>query len=643
MKTAKACGSWPSPIDTGLIAGETIGLEQIVLDGDDIYWLEKRPAESGRQVVVRRTADGSTNDALPAPYSARSRVHEYGGGTYTVCDGTLYFVSDADQGLYALGPDEADATALSVIAGLRYAEPHLDRLRHRLLVISEDHRSEGEPTNRLTSVELDGGATRTLHEGHDFYASATLSPDGMQLAWLTWDHPDMPWDASTLWRAQIDDAGELCDIEAVAGGDRVSIFQPQWAPDGRLYFVSDASGWWNLHRLEDGKDVPLTELEAEFGLPQWVFAMSTYGFESAERIVCASCRDGLWSLATLCTSTGELQRVDTPYVDLSGVRARPGKALFLAGSGTSPPAVVSLDLQTRQTAELKSSASLSIAAPFLSQAQAVEFPAGDGASAHAFFYRPTSETTTVPEGELPPLIVMNHGGPTAAASAALNFKIQYWTSRGFAVLDVNYGGSTGYGRSYRERLRGQWGVVDVSDCVSGVDWLIDQGEVDAERVIIRGGSAGGFTTLCALTFTDRFRAGASLYGIGDLETLARDTHKFESRYLDRLVGPWPEARELYRARSPRYHADGLSCPVIFLHGLEDRVVPPQQALDMAAILRAKGVPVAYLGFAGEQHGFRRADTIRRSLEAELYFYSRVFRFTPADPIEPIPIDNLQQP
>jgi dipeptidyl aminopeptidase/acylaminoacyl peptidase len=639
MKTARPCGSWPSPITADLIAGETISLEQIVLDGDDVYWLERRPAEAGRQVIVRRAADGTTCDALPAPFSARSRAHEYGGSAYTVCDGTIYFTNDADQGLYALTPGDV-AKPLSVVPGLRFAEPLLDAHRRRLIVVGEDHRAGGEPSNSLFSVSLDDGTSEVLHRGHDFYASAALSPDGTRLAWLTWDHPDMPWDASTLWQARIDDGGGLSEVMAIAGGKGVSIFQPQWSPDGRLYFVSDASGWWNLHRLEDGNDAPLAELDAEFGLPQWVFAMSTYGFESADRIVCTFCQDGLWSLAFLCTTTGELQRIDTPYLDLSGIRTRPGTALFLAGSGTSPSAVVSMDLQTGRITELKSSASLTIPASYLAQAQSIEFPAADGANAYGFFYRPTNGTTTVPTDELPPLIVMSHGGPTAAAGAALNLKIQYWTSRGFAVLDVNYGGSTGYGRAYRERLRGQWGVIDVSDCVSGVDWLVSQGEVDPQRVIIRGGSAGGFTTLCALTFTDRFRAGASLYGIGDLETLAKDTHKFESRYLDRLVGPWPEAQDLYRERSPRYHADGLSCPVIFLHGLEDRVVPPQQALDMAEILRAKGVPVAYLGFAGEQHGFRRADTIRSSLEAELYFYSRVFGFALADPVAPVPIDNL---
>ncbi len=640
MKTPRPCGSWRSPIDAGLIAGETIGLEQIVLDGTDVYWLEKRPAEGGRQVIVCRGQDGAISDALPQPHSARSRAHEYGGGAYTVCAGTVYFVEDRDQGLYMLAHGDSGATALSVVPGLRYAEPVVDTHRQCLIVVSEDHRSEGEARNCLAAVPLDGGPPRILHRGHDFYASACLSPDGRQLAWLTWDHPDMPWDASTLWLAQVDDDGDVHDVRAVAGGGSVSAFQPQWSPDGRLYYVSDANGWWNIHRLENGQDTALAEFDAEFGLPQWVFSMSTYGFESAERIVCASCRDGLWSLGALCTRTGELQRIDTPYDDLSGIRVHAGAAVFLAGSGTSLPAVVALDLKTKELTELKSSGCIPVDAAWIAVAEPVRFPAADGAVAYGFFYRPLNAEATVPANERPPLIVMSHGGPTAAAAAALNLKIQYWTSRGFAVLDVNYGGSTGYGRQYRARLDGGWGVVDVSDCVHGVDWLVAQGEVDPERVIIRGGSAGGYTTLCALTFTDRFRAGASLYGIGDLETLATDTHKFESRYLDRLVGPWPQAREIYRARSPRYHAEQLSCPIIFLHGLEDRVVPPRQAQDMVEVLRAKGVPVAYLAFPGEQHGFRLADTIRRALEAELYFYSRVFGLTLAESIEPIEIENL---
>jgi dipeptidyl aminopeptidase/acylaminoacyl peptidase len=642
MKTPKPCGSWSSSISADMIAGDTIGLEQIVLDGDDIYWLEKRPTEDGRQVIVRRRAEGTVDEVLPSPYSARSRVHEYGGGSYTVDAGTVYFVDDRDQGIHVLRPDGTVA-ALSVTAGLRHAEPRLDPERRRLIVIGEDHSGPGEPNNFLAAVGLDGGGINILHEGHDFYASASLSPDGTRLAWLTWDHPDMPWDATTLWLARVDAEGRLHDPRAVAGGGSVSIFQPQWSPDGKLYFVSDASEWWNLHRLDDGRDVAVCELEAEFGLPQWVFAMSTWGFDSADRIVCASCRHGLWSLGSLCTSTGELQRLDTPYDDLSGVRVGAGRAVFLAGSATSLPAVASLDLETRQIEEIKSAGMAPVDEDTISRAEPVEFPTADGMNAYGFFYPPANDQTRIQEGELPPVIVMSHGGPTACASPGLNLKIQFWTSRGFAVLDVNYGGSTGYGRRFRERLRGTWGVVDVSDCVDGVDWLIAQGKVDPARLIIRGGSAGGYTTLCALTFTDRFRAGASLYGIGDLETLATDTHKFESRYLDRLIGPWPEARVIYRERSPRYHAASLSCPVIFLHGLEDRVVPPRQAEDMVEILRAKGVPVAYLAFPGEQHGFRRAETIRRSLEAELYFYSRVFGFALAENIEPVEILNAPSP
>jgi dipeptidyl aminopeptidase/acylaminoacyl peptidase len=638
-------GPWKSPITSDLIVAETIGLGQIALDGEDVYWAEMRPSEGGRNVVARRTPDGQTTDVTSPPFNARTRVHEYGGGAFLVADGVIYFCNFADQRLYRQAPGE-EPQPLTPAAAFRYADGVLDRERNRILCVREDHTdTDREAVNTIASVNLASGESRVLASGHDFYAAPRLSPDGSRLAWLAWNHPNMPWDGTELWVGEIEADGSIGREECVAGGTEESIFQPEWSPDGTLYFVSDRTGWWNLYRLHDGQIEPLTEMGAEFGLPQWVFGMSTYAFESAARIVCAYAKDGVWHLASLDAETRALEPVETPYTFIDGIRAaRSGgtlaRAVFHAGSPTEAAAIVQLDLATGKTEVLRRSTKLDIDPGYLSIPRAIEFPTENGLTAHAIFYPPQNRDYAAPPGERPPLLVMSHSGPTSATSNALKLSIQYWTSRGIAVLDVNYGGSTGYGRAYRQRLNGQWGVVDVDDCANGARYLAEHGEVDGDRLIIRGGSAGGYTTLCALTFRNVFKAGASYYGIGDLEALAQETHKFESRYLDRLVGPYPERRDLYVERSPIHFTDNLSCPTIFFQGLEDQVVPPNQAERMVEALREKGIPVAYIPFKGEQHGFRRAENIKRSLDAELYFYSRVFGFELADPIETVGIENL---
>jgi dipeptidyl aminopeptidase/acylaminoacyl peptidase len=384
----------------------------------------------------------------------------------------------------------------------------------------------------------------------------------------------------------------------------------------------------------------MTEMEAEFGRPQWVFGMSTYAFESAARIVCSYTERGTWRLAVLDTETRHLEPIETPYTEIGGVRAAPGRIVFVGGSPTEPASVIQLDLDTRQTEVLRRSANVTVDAGYLSAPQAIEFPTENGLTAHAFFYPPQNCDCAAPPGERPPLLVISHGGPTAATSTVLNLGIQHWTSRGIAVLDVNYGGSTGYGRAYRERLNDHWGMVDVDDCVSGARYLVERGLVDENRLAIRGGSAGGYTTLAALTFRNVFKAGASYYGVSDLEALTKDTHKFESHYSDRLIGPYPARRDLYLERSPIHFTDRLSCPVILFQGLDDKIVLPNQAEMMVEALRAKGLPVAYVPFEGEQHGFRQAKNIKRALDAELYFYSRIFGFELAEPVEPVPIENL---
>jgi dipeptidyl aminopeptidase/acylaminoacyl peptidase len=634
--TVTPYGSWRSPISSDLIVRGLVGLEGVVLEGQDVYWLEGRPGEGGRRVIVRRSPDGRTEEVTPRPFNVRTRVHEYGGGDFAVHDGVVYFSNFADGRLYSLPPGGAPRP-LTPEADRRYADMILDASRGRIVAVREDHTgAEREPINELVAVDLDDGSERALASGDDFYSSPRLSPDGRRLAWLSWNHPNMPWDGTTLWGC------EGLPGEKIAGGPEESIIQPEWSPDGTLYFVSDRTGWWNLYRRREGRIEPLHEKEAEFGVPQWVFGMSTYAFVSPTRIVCAYVERGSSRLAILDPESGALEPIETPYSDIASVRASgaAGRVVFRGGSPTEPASIVRLDVATGEHEVLRRSSDLEIDRGYVSTPRPVKFPTEDGRTAHAFFYPPENRDHVGPAGERPPLLVMSHGGPTAATTTTLNLEVQYWTSRGIAVLDVNYGGSTGYGREYRRRLDGAWGVVDVDDCVNGARYVAGRGLADGDRLMITGGSAGGYTTLCALAFRDAFAAGASHFGVSDLEALAKETHKFESRYLDRLIGPYPQRADLYRERSPIHAAGRLSCPVIFFQGLEDEVVPKDQAETMFEALREKGVPVSYVPFEGEQHGFRRAENIKRALDGELYFFSRVFGFELADPVEPVPIENL---
>jgi dipeptidyl aminopeptidase/acylaminoacyl peptidase len=635
-------GSWKSPITSDLIVGGYIALSQPQLDGRDVYWVEMRPTEGGRAVIVKRDEFGVITDVTPSPFNARTRVHEYGGGDYVARDGTVYFSNFSDQRLYVTRGGTLPEP-ITPVAEMRYADAVIDAARGRLLCIREDHTvPDREAVNAVVSLSLtnDGTAGRMLASGNDFYASPRLSPDGSRLAWITWNHPNMPWDGTELWVGTFDDDGLLATSERVAGGIGDSIFQPEWSPDGTLYFVSDRNGWWNLYRNADGMAEPVCEMEAELAMPQWIFGLSTYAFESAERIVCAYIENGSSRLGLIDTRTKQFEAIDCPYTDLRFVRTTAGQAVMRAGSPSHAAAIVRFDLDQRTFELLRSSSSFEIDAGYFSTPRTVEFPTEDGRTAYGFYYPPTNPDYRAPDNERPPLLVESHGGPTSAAATSMSLGIQYWTSRGIAVLDVNYGGSTGFGRAYRERLKDKWGIVDVDDCANGARYLVEQGEVDGARLMITGGSAGGYTTLCALTFRDTFGAGASHYGVSDAEALAKETHKFESRYLDGLIGSYPEKRDVYIARSPINFTDRLACPVIFFQGLEDKVVPPNQAETMVKALRAKGIPVAYLPFEGEQHGFRQAKNIKRALDGELYFYSRVFGFELAEPVEPVEIDNL---
>ena len=635
-------GSWKSPITSDLIVAGSIGLNSPLIDGANIYWVEMRPTEGGRGVIVRRDESGKVSDVTPPPFNARTRVHEYGGGEYTVRDGEVYFSNFADQRLYRVRGDE-EPRAVTPSLAMRYADAVIDARRHRLICVREDHTVVNqEAVNTLASIDLSAGENsgEIRVSGNDFYSSPRISPDGSKLAWLTWNHPNMPWDGTELWIGDFTADGGLNNKALVAGGLKESIFQPEWSPDGVLYFVSDRSGWWNLHRFVVGAVEVVCEKEAEFGMPQWGFGMSSYAFASADQIVCSYIENGFSRLGLLDTRSKQLEPVDCPYTDIRYVSASGDQVVMRAGSATAAAAIVSLDLKTLSFTVLRSSNNLQVDAAYLAAPRAVEFPTENGRTAHGFFYKPQNADYRAPAGELPPLLVQIHGGPTSAASTAMSLSIQYWTSRGIAVLDVNYGGSTGFGRAYRERLNDNWGIVDVDDCCNGARYLAAEGEVDGNRLLITGGSAGGYTTLCALTFRDAFTAGASHYGVSDAEALAQETHKFESRYLDGLIGPYPERREVYVQRSPINYTDQLSCPVIFFQGLEDKVVPPNQAEMMVEALRKKGIPVAYLPFEGEQHGFRQAKNIKRALDGEFYFYSRVLGFEIADEVEPVEIHNL---
>jgi dipeptidyl aminopeptidase/acylaminoacyl peptidase len=641
MSIIAGYGTWRSPITAEAITAGQVGLAEPRLDRGSAYWLEARPQEAGRTVLVRRSPQGEREDLTPAPFNVRTRVHEYGGGAYAVRDRVVVASNFVDQRLYRIANGGAEPLTPQSGGQVRYADLEPDRARGRLLAVREDHRAPGEATNTIVAVPLSGGNEGSvLIDGHDFFSSPRLSPDGRRLAWLSWDHPDMPWDATRLWSAEIHADGGLRDMRLVAGGAREAIVQPAWSPDNRLYFISDRSGWWNLYRADQDGAAPVCPMSAEFAGPAWTFGLRWYGFLGPATILACFSEGGRWHLGTIEVGTGRLERLALPYTEFSGLAVADGQALLRAGRPESPAAIILLDPASRSVTELCTAGDLPATPDYLARPEAIACPSEGGAVAHAFYYPPTNPDFRAPSGELPPLIVKSHGGPTGSTSSELRLPTQFWTSRGFAVCDVNYGGSTGYGRAYRERLNGRWGEVDVLDCIAAARLLVADGRADERRLAITGGSAGGYTTLCALTFHDLFRAGASHYGVSDLEALARDTHKFESRYLDRLVGPWPEAAALYRARSPIHHVDQLSCAIIFFQGLEDAVVPPSQAELIVEALRRKGLPVAYLAFPGEQHGFRKAGTIQTVLRAELAFYGRIFGFTPADGLPDLAIDNL---
>ena len=638
--TVAPFGSWGSPISARMLVEGAVRFGDISTDGDTLFWIEGRPEEEGRYVICRRTSDGKIEDVLPKPFSARTTVQEYGGGAMTVHEGTVYFTNYVDQRLWYLTPGDSPQP-ITAESKLRFADFVFDAPRSRLVAVCEDHsKSDHEPANRIVAVNLADGAVTTLVEGTDFYSNPRVSPDGSKLSWLAWHHPNMPWDGTELFVAPISHDGSVGKPRKVVGDDDESVFQPSWSPDGTLYFVSDRTNWWNLYAERDGEIVPVLPMEAEFAAPQWVFGVSTFGFQPDGTIIARYSQAGKWSLTKIDPRSGKHQPIKLPYSNVSGIEVAGDRVYALAGTPTEAESFIEIDLATGKVQVIRRSSTATPDPPYTSVPEAIEFPTASGKTAHAFYYPPVNREYVGPAGEAPPLLVLIHGGPTSATAAQFRLTTQFWTSRGFAVCDLNYGGSTGYGREYRNRLRDNWGVVDVADAANAARYLADQGKADRTKLIIRGGSAGGYTTLACLTFSDVFRCGASSYGISDLALMAHDTHKFESRYLDQLVGPYPQEEARYKERSPIFHLEKFIRPVILLQGLEDKIVPPNQAELILDSLKKRGVPVAYVPFAGEQHGFRKAENIIRAYEAELYFYSRILGFEPADKIEPVEIFNL---
>jgi dipeptidyl aminopeptidase/acylaminoacyl peptidase len=639
-------GAWGSPVTTDLVAGKTVGLGALQADNGALYWLESRPNENGRSVLVRRGSDGRIKDLTPAPLNVATRVHEYGGGSYLVHDGRIVF-SDKATGAVWLIDGDAPARQIATVEGCRYADFAFDPVRGRVLAVREDHRVQpGKPAAEaraaIVALDITGrmppkeNAGLVLVDGHDFLASPRLSPDGKTLVWLSWDHPDMPWDGTRLWLAPIDQT-KSSTVRLVAGAIPEAIVQPTWSPDGVLYFSSDRSGWWNLYVVRDGGIHPVAPVEAEIGGPHWVFDQRFFDFLRDGRIVAVVIDRGIRRAVLI--EDGRFTPLEIGPVQGCPTPSGAGLA-YIATPTTAPPAITRLAQLGGTPESIKMSGPASLEPGDISVGEPFTFPTRDDGEGHGFWYPPTNAQVEGPAGEKPPLIVISHGGPTAMNTNGFSLGIQWWTSRGIAVVDVNYGGSTGFGRAYRERLTGRWGLVDVQDCAAAAEYLAKEGLVDEARIAIRGGSAGGFTTLAALTNTKLFKAGASHYGVADLKLLASDTHKFESRYLDRLVGPLPQAEAIYRERSPIHHLDRLSCPVIFFQGMDDKVVPPNQAEEMAQAMAAKGLAVAHYTFDGEGHGFRLGTTIRRVLELELGFYGRIFGFTPPGLTEQVEIRNL---
>jgi dipeptidyl aminopeptidase/acylaminoacyl peptidase len=632
-------GSWASPISVDQLIGSSIRLSAVQIDGGQLYWLESRAYEGGRTSLWRRLLSGGEPvEVTPPPGYVRDRVHEYGGGEYHVSGGTVVYSEFTDGRLYAIR-GEGPPTPITPEGEFRFGDIRVHPDRHLVLVVREDHSGTGEPTNTIVALDLDGlnlDGGMVLCSGADFYSTPELSPNGC-LAWTQWNHPDMPWDSTTIMTGTLS-GNVIIDKHSIAGSLDESAVQPRWLND-KLIFASDRTNWWNLYLWSENGVQPLCPTDAEFCPAQWTLGQRAYAIIDDDHLLCTLNRCGEQSIEILTISDGTLRPIADTGTAATSVDVGGGLAAAVVNYRDRPAALALYDHDQHSWTTVRSATEMIMDAASVSLARLVSWTTEHGI-VYGCFYPPVNGEFRAPRGSLPPMITLSHGGPTAFSAADFKIAYQFWTSRGFAILDVNYSGSTGFGREYRDRLKGRWGIIDVQDSIAGAVSMGTQQLADPARLAIRGGSAGGFTTLAALTNSDVFNAGISLSGIADLEALAKDTHKFEARYVDSLVGPYPEERASYLERSPINHLDRLSAPILLLQGTEDTVVPPQQAEMLADAARRKDLPVALIMFEGEGHGFRRGETIKASIEAQIYFLSRIFDFEPADPVSSIPIDNM---
>ena len=633
MTITKPCGTWESPITSEMLVGGAVRLGEIVVDGDDVWWAETRPDEGGRTVLVRNGTDQTDQNI-----NVRTLVHEYGGSAWRVRNGVLVYSQYSDQRLYRLdklGNSIPLTPEPEIQQSYRYADGRITNNENWYVCVRELHASSAEePSNEIVAVPLDGSQQiKVLVSGPDFVSSPRVSKEGDQIAWVQWNHPNMPWDDTQLCIASLDEM--LLSNQKVIKSQAESFFQPEWDGQGNLHVVSDRNNWWNLFRVDQSTNeidlTALTNIEAEIGLPQWVFGQSRYAFVG-DQIWFVYRKAGIDRLAILSLD-GQFERIEIDATEIESVVNYQDGIVATVSSWKAESSVMSITREgIRPLSKIRD---LNIDESWFPIPQTFTYQTSDSEEAHALFYPPTNPEYEINEKEKPPLIVLAHGGPTAAARRQLQLAITYWTSRGFGVADVDYRGSTGYGRAFRNRLHDSWGLADVEDCVAVAKYLVAQKKVDKNKLAIKGGSAGGFTVLAALTFHDTFTAGASRYGIADLAILAKDTHKFESRYLDRLVGEWPEDEETYRQRSPIHHIEQLSTPMVILQGSEDPIVPPNQAHLMAQKLKENDIPHALIEFSDEGHGFRKAPNIKKAIESELAFFAHIFGFEPFDDLQKI--------
>ncbi|MCI0680043.1 prolyl oligopeptidase family serine peptidase [bacterium] len=643
-KMVVSYGSWRSPIAAEILADNS-RFSDLRIDTDGtVYWIESRSNERGRNALVRQLPNGEIEDVLPADTNVRSFVHTYGGAPYMVHEGTVYYVNftnpkNPNFGQIWIKRPGDEPEQLTHTLGQFYADMAMDLLHNRIISVCEDHRGEGEATNSIVGISLEDGSVASVAEGMDFYSSPRLSSEGRFLAYITWKHPNMPWDTTTL---EVKDAMRISTANTrVLDSKNESIAEPKWNRQADLlYFISDRSGFWNLYSWDETTVRPICPMEAEFTFPQWNLGESHYDFTEDGRIAAAYTRDGVWNLGII-DALGNMTPLDLPYTEIANVHTYGDYVYFLGGSPTESISVVRVNLKTQKYDVIRKPTSFELDPEYISMPVPITFPTADGEVAHALYFPPRNAEFRAPEHERPPLLVTIHGGPTAAAPCCFSPGVQYWTTRGFGVLAVNYRGSSGYGTAYRKRLNGCWGVADVQDCVYGAKHLADKDIVDRNRMAIRGGSAGGFTALAAVAFYDVFAAAASHFGVSDLEALAKETHKFESHYMDTLIGgSYPDAKDVYEARSPIYHIKKIKNPVIFFQGTEDTIVPPNQSQEMYDALKERGVKTALVLFEGEGHGFRKKSSIIETAEGELYFYSKIFDFDLPGNITPIEIANL---